>query len=174
MNKVIETLNLTGRASRTVPRAEIAVVLELRAAALCFVGMPSRRGPLPRLRPLLLLACLSACHHYVTPAGTTPEQYVTEQRPSRVRVTLADRSRHVVRAPWVRGDTLGGTLLVPDPRGVLIEQPGAWTVPLGSLSLLEVYRPNSGGTVALVATTVVVALAVAAYALYAVSHTVGG
>jgi len=87
----------------------------------------------------LLILYLPACHHYVTPKGVTPQEYIVAKHPKRVRVTLADASRLTLGEPWVSADSLGGRLLpARDSQGSVI-QPEAptWAVPLSDVRRLE-------------------------------------
>lgn len=98
---------------------------------------------------LLLVTCLPACFHYVTPTKTTPQEYIAANHPKQVRVTLADQSWHVLRDPWVAGDTLGGLVTMFGTSGLYASAPAAG-VPLDSVERFEVHQPNAVLTVALV------------------------
>jgi len=86
---------------------------------------------------VLLAVYLPACHHWVTPKGMTPQEYITANHPSTVRVTLADSSRVVLQNPRAASDSLWGSL-APG---------GQWGAPLSSVQLLQVRKSDAAGTV---------------------------
>jgi hypothetical protein len=97
---------------------------------------------------LALLVLLAACHHYVTPQGIAPAEYVAAEQPEQVRVTLTDGTRHVLRHVTVSQDSLRGTVEDGGERDL---PPGAaWAVPLAAIERLEAYRPNGWANVGLV------------------------
>ena len=70
-----------------------------------------RYGRIRRLvATVLLTVYLPACHHWVTPKGVTPQEYITAKRPSTVRVTLTDSSRIVLQNPRAASDSLWRSL----------------------------------------------------------------
>jgi len=86
---------------------------------------------------VLLAVYLPACHHWVTPKGMTPQEYITANHPSTVRVTLADSSRVVLQNPRAASDSLWGS----------VAPGGQWGVPLSSVQLLQVRKSDAAGTV---------------------------
>jgi len=57
--------------------------------------------------PLVLVAFLSACHHWVY-LKPPIERALAEEQPESVRLTLVDDSILVVKTPTIEGDTLFG------------------------------------------------------------------
>jgi hypothetical protein len=96
---------------------------------------------------LALLVPLVACHHYVTPKGITPAEYVAAERPEQVRVTLTDGTRRVLRQVTVSQDSIRG---YPADAGEDDLPQAAWAAPLVAVERLEVYRPNGWANVGLV------------------------
>lgn len=86
---------------------------------------------------VLLAVYLPACHHWVTPQGMTPQEYITANHPSTVRVTLADSTRVVLQHPRAASDSLWGSL-APG---------GQWGAPLSSVQLFQVRKSDAAGTV---------------------------
>jgi hypothetical protein len=106
---------------------------------------------LPRLRPLLLLLCLSSCHSWVRQdfaPGAAPARAVGDH----VRATRADGSRVELASASLAGDTLRGERweIGRDGRRV------AMAVPLDSVRRLEARRVSAGRTGALVGGVVLV------------------
>jgi hypothetical protein len=85
----------------------------------------------------LLVMYLPGCHHWVTPKGMTPQEYVTTVHPAKVRVTLADLTRVELQQPWVVSDSLFGRLTARE----------VWAEPLASVQLLQVRKFDVLGTV---------------------------
>jgi hypothetical protein len=87
---------------------------------------------------LLLATTLAACTSWQVQT-VTPEQVVTTQHPSTVRVQRLDGTRAVVDDPRIGGDSLLG-LTIGKPIGV----------PLADIHQVAVKRGNAGKTVGLV------------------------
>ena len=108
--------------------------------------------PLRHLVACILLPCwLLACSSWKT-QETSPQQVLGNEHPEKVRVTFADGSREVLHSPTVSGDTLTGV------RGDGEEV----SIPLTSVSALELREPDGSKTAALVV-GVIVGMCAAAY-----------
>ena len=128
---------------------------------------------------LLLPVYLSSCTSWqVQPVS--PEQVVTEEEPSRIRVTLADSSEVEMEQPRIVGDTLRGMVKGPPPTDA---QQGAEyviterDVLLADIATVRVRKANVGKTL-IGAVGITIALVIAAAALVseveALSDTTGG
>ncbi len=92
-----------------------------------------------RLIACILLPCyLVACSSWKTQEAS-PQQVLEDEQPNKVRVTLADGSRVVLKEPVVSGDTLTGS--------VDGEQR---SIPLADVADVEVRKAEVVPTVALV------------------------
>jgi len=108
---------------------------------------------------LVLLLPLGSCHHYVTPQGITPAEYLSSEQPQRARVTLTDGTRQVLWNVRLARDSIYGFLA--EDQAV---SPGAepqWKAPLAMVQRLEIYEANSVATFGLVTGIVVVVGALA-------------
>jgi len=109
---------------------------------------PTREEPMSNvLRPdrcrrlvvwLLLSSGLAGCTTWEV-QELTPQQVITEMKPTRIRVTRTDSARLVLVRPQVTGDSVIGS--VPGRR---------MTIPLSEVTGISVQKSNPLGTVALV------------------------
>jgi hypothetical protein len=87
---------------------------------------------------LLLSSGLAGCTTWEV-QELTPQQVITEMKPTRIRVTRTDSARLVLVRPQVTGDSVIGS--VPGRR---------MTIPLSEVTGISVQKSNPLGTVALV------------------------
>ena len=107
----------------------------------------STRTPLARrFIAALLLVLLTACYSW-RPTTVTPQQLISEELPSFVRVTLSSGETIFFENPSVRNDSIVGT-------GSSVR------VASRDIRLLEVRRFSVGKTIGLVVPLIVVGLAV--------------
>jgi hypothetical protein len=103
-----------------------------------------RQSTLRRLVCAVLLPCyLAACTSWKT-QKVSPEQVLADEQPDNVRVTLIDGSQVEVFQPTVSGDTLTG-----------LREGQRVSIPLASVSELELREGDSGKTVLLAAGIVI-------------------
>ncbi len=127
------------------------------------------------LSSILLPAYLSSCKSWQVPP-VRPEQVITEDQPSKVRITLSDSSTVEMEQPRIVGDTVRGTVKGPPPKDA---QQGAKyviterDVLLADIAILRVKKTDVGET--LWRGLVVVALvALLVSEVVALSDTTGG
>ena len=94
---------------------------------------------------LLLAAGLHGCSSWRVQTAP-PAEVLANQKPEKVRVTLKDSARLEVRAPGIQGDTLTG-----QSSGL----PGPARIALAEINRLEVRKPDTAKSWALVGGVVV-------------------
>ena len=114
------------------------------------------------LSAVLLPAYLSACTSWQVPT-VSPEQAITEDQPSKVRVTLTDSSVVEMEQPRIVGDTLRG-VVKSEAADSLVER----DVLLADIANLEVSKTDATNSVLLGLGIVAGAIVVGA-ALYVIS-----
>lgn len=101
--------------------------------------------------PLVLAAWLAGCmswHRQDLGPDLTPRTVVTEKKPSRIRVTLADWRRVEIRSPRIVGDSLVGVPASSGARSGGPKEPPRLSVALADIRSVEL-RGVSGGRTAL-------------------------
>jgi len=107
--------------------------------------------PLRRVVACILLPCwLLACSSWKT-QETSPQQVLGNEQPEKVRVTLSDGSQKVLHSPAVSGDTLTGVTGGGEEL----------SIPLTSVSALELREPDGNKTWGLMIGVVIGMLAAA-------------
>jgi len=98
---------------------------------------------------ILLPAYLSSCTSWQV-QSVSPEQVVTEDQPSKIRVTLSDSSQVEMEQPHIVGDTVRGVVKGPPPtdaqqgaKYVITER----DVLLADIATLRVKKTDVGKTV---------------------------
>jgi hypothetical protein len=88
----------------------------------------------------LLLSSVIACTRW-QPAEISPERFVTETQPSRIRVTRLDSTRVELIRPHVSGDSLIGSVT---PSGPPV------SIPLSAVANVSVIKVEPAPTIALI------------------------
>ena len=125
-----------------------------------------------RFRPivslLLLAAYLPACTSYQATTQPVAELAAAPKPPEHLRVTTTAGAKFVVDAPRVVNDSLFGTTVAVDSKGMPTTQ--AVAMPLAELRTVEVKKADGTSTMLLVAGVVAVGVAMG----IAMSHMMDG
>ena len=119
------------------------------------------------LSAILLPAYLASCTSWQVPP-VSPEQAITEDQPSKIRVTLTDSSTVEMEQPRIVGDTLRGLV-----KGGEDDSLGECDVLLADIATLTVPKTDVTKSVFLglgIAAGAFVVAVAAAVALYCVQH----
>jgi len=105
---------------------------------------------------MLLASYLSACHYYATPGPMGPEAHMTQEQPSKVRVTLTDARQVTLTSPWITSDSIGGIAEAgptkwDDELGSWVRGVSApWAASREQVASIEIHRVDPVATTALV------------------------
>jgi hypothetical protein len=129
--------------------------------------MPMFRRTRRALASVLLIVYLPACHHYLTPEGITPQEYIATRQPKQVRLTVNDITRGLRRFELLAPALGPGDSLTGLPRGEAARVTLAWS----TIERFEARESNPTGTTGAVLGGVAVAglVAVAVVAVIASS-----
>jgi len=135
----------------------------MRRGVGCAVRGHGGEGPRysPTRRWLLLtslLLSLAACHSW-RPTTASPQMLIADERPSEIRITLADGSVRMIRSPQIVSDSIVGSTEFGLTRAAAMD-----------LRTVEVRRFNVLRTAGLVAAHVGLVLGVSALVIYALPH----
>ncbi len=110
----------------------------MRRLPLSITVIRIRHRQLQRVIACILLPCyLLACSSWKT-VEVSPVQVISEEQPSKVRLTLTDGSTVVLEQPVVSGDTLTG-----------VGEGEQVTIPVSDVTHVAVRKTSAGKTIAL-------------------------